>query len=162
VAVLQLAKLGPGERSSGAIALLLCLAGVGGLIHDSLHMIFGVLLWVAVITRFQRGSLLQHSTRDADLAAFSRQLSREVYVLLYLLVGANQIMGQPPENLRDYLAFGVVALVTIHVLARQRHAALYQGFPTTSTTNESAIGVGRGLGCAAVAGGATPKSAVTR
>ena len=47
MAVLQLAKLGPGERSSGAIALLLCLVGLGGLFNDSLHMIFGALLWLA-------------------------------------------------------------------------------------------------------------------
>jgi hypothetical protein len=129
---------------SGVIALLLCLVGLGGLVQASLHSIFGVLLWISVTAQFQRGTLLEHSTRDADLAAFSRQLSREVYLLLYLLFGANQVLGRPPENLRDYLAFGIVALATVHLLARRRYAALYQGFPTTSSTNESAIGVGRG------------------
>jgi hypothetical protein len=68
-------------------------------------------------------------------------------LLLYVLFAASQLMAvgvfwwnrgtlgalhpavqQPPENLRDYLAYGICALLTIHVLAalqrRQLNAAV--------------------------------------
>jgi hypothetical protein len=48
------------------------------------------------------------------------------------------------------------------LLTRQGAALAAQRLPTTSTTNESGISAGRGCGCSAVAGGAGPKSAVTR
>jgi hypothetical protein len=43
---------------------------------------------------------------------------------------------QPPESLRDYLAYGVVALIIIRVL----EAWMTQRSPTTSTTKDSMIG----------------------
>jgi cytochrome b561 len=177
-------------------ALLVCSVGIVGLIHDSwpksaqgpwinLHVVFGLLLWILVVAQFQHArsaSLIN----GANLHSFCRQLSRAVYFLLYILFGANQIVRagvflwnrgtwgalhpailQPPENLRDYLAYGIFALLTIRALAvlqshMLKHGGLPHGFPTTNTTNESAISAGRGRGCAAVAGAAGPKSAVTR
>jgi hypothetical protein len=63
-----------------------------------------------------------------------RQLSRAVYLLLYVLFGVSQIVRigatlwnsqaygashpailQPPENLCDYLAYGILALLSIRV-----------------------------------------------
>jgi hypothetical protein len=120
------------------LTVLVCAVGVAALILDSwprpvhgtwinLHPLFGVLLMSAVLVQFQ-----QHA---GDI----RQLSRAVFLLLYLLFGANQIVRigawfwnsqahgashpailQPPENLRDYLAYGVLALLAIHVLGALR------------------------------------------
>ena len=72
--------------------------------------------------------------------------------------GAQPALLQPPESLRVYLAYGVVALIIIRVL----EAWMVQRTPTSSTTKESAITAGRGRGCSAVGAGAGPKSAVTR
>jgi hypothetical protein len=68
-----------------------------------------MLLMIAVLVQYQ-----QHA-RDI------RQLSRAVFLLLYLLFGVNQIASlQPHENLRDYLAYGVFALLTVHALGAVR------------------------------------------
>jgi cytochrome b561 len=120
------------------LTVLVCAAGVAGLILDSwprpahgtwinLHPLFGVLLMIAALVQFQ-----QH-------AGNIRQLSRAVFLLLYLLFGVSQIIRigarlwnsqahgashpailQRPENLRDYLAYGVLALLAIHVLGALR------------------------------------------
>ena len=72
---------------------------------------------------------------------------------------------------RDWAVAVLVCAVGIAGLAHDawqrrivmpKRGGLFQRFPTTNTTNESAIGAGRGRGCAAVAAGAGPKSAVTR
>lgn len=125
-----------GELRRG-LTVLVCAVGVAGLILDSwprpahgtwinLHPLFGMLLWVAVLVQVQQqpGKI--------------RQLSRAVFLLLYLLFGVSQIVRigawlwnsqahgaslailQPPENLRDYLAYGVLALLSIHVLGALR------------------------------------------
>jgi hypothetical protein len=173
--------------------------GIAGLLRDSwpgalylphvnLHAIFGALLWLLVVAQFRRASPAGLALNGAAIYALRRELSRRVYLLLYVLFGAGQLMRiaaiiwnsgtqgalhpaipMSPEHLRDYLAYGVFALLIIHVLAalqsqaRKRMLALAaQRLPTTSTTNESGMSAGRGCGCSAVAGGAGPKSAVTR
>jgi cytochrome b561 len=74
--------------------------------------------------------------QEADIRPFSRQLVRAVFLLLYVLFAASQLITLgvswwnrgtlgalhpavqlPPENLRDYLAYGVCALLAIHGLA---------------------------------------------
>lgn len=127
-------------------ALPISIAGVAGLVHDSwpqsvleswshLHAVYGLLLCAMVIARFQK-HVRSVGLQEADIRAFSRQLARAVYLLLYVLFAASQLMAvgvfwwnrgtlgalhpavpQPPENLRDYLAYGICALLTIHVLA---------------------------------------------
>jgi cytochrome b561 len=127
-------------------ALPISIAGVAGLVHDSwpqsvleswshLHAVYGLLLCAMVIARFQK-HVRSVGQQEADIRAFSRQLARAVYLLLYVLFAASQLMAvgvfwwnrgtlgalhpaiqQPPENLRDYLAYGICALLTIHVLA---------------------------------------------
>ncbi len=191
-----------GERSLACVLPLYAL-GIAGLLRDSwpgavylphvnLHAIFGALLWLLVVAQFRLASLAGLALHDAGLRKVRRGLSRRVYLLLYVLFGASQLIrvaaivwnsGTPvhpailtsPENLRDYLAYGVFALLTIHVLAalqlRRANACwrasslgvlAAQRLPATSTTNESGISAGRGCGCSAVAAGAGPKSAVTR
>jgi hypothetical protein len=72
-----------------------------------------------------------------------RRLSRRVYLLLYFLFGLSQLVRvaailwnsgargalhpaimPPPENLRDYLAYGVFALLTLQALAAAQCQAL--------------------------------------
>jgi cytochrome b561 len=143
-----------------AFAFLVSTVGIVGLVHDSwpksvqvqwlnLHAVFGLLLWIMVVAQFQQarsGSLVQ----GADLRSICRQLSRAVYFLLYILFGANQIVRyavflwnraaigaahpaivQPVENLRDYLAYGIVALLTIRALtALHGHMLKRAGLPS--------------------------------
>jgi cytochrome b561 len=177
-------------------AFLVCTVGIIGLVLDSwprslqgprinLHAVFGLLLWIMVIAQF-RQACASRPVHEEDLRLICRQSSRAVYFLLYILFGANQIIllavllwnrgtigamhpaiVQQPENLRDFLGYGIFALLTMRALAALHRHALERGgpaqrFPTTNTTNESAISAGRGRGCAAVAAGAGPKSAVTR
>jgi len=141
-------------------AFLVGTAGIAGLVLDcwprsvhgpwiNLHAVFGLLLWIMVVAQFRqaRSSSLVHA---ADFHSICRQSSRAVYFLLYILFGANQIIRfavflwnqgtfgathpaivQPPENLRDYLAYGVVALLTIRALtALHRHTLKRGGLPS--------------------------------
>ncbi len=137
-------------------ALLICTVGIVGLVQDSwpksvhaswinLHAVFGLLLWIMVIAQFRqaRSASLLHG---ADPGSICRQLSRAVYFLLYILFGANQIIRfavflwnrgtfgaahpaivQPPENLRDYLAYGIFALLTIRAMAALHRQVLKRG-----------------------------------
>lgn len=141
-------------------AFLICTVGIVGLVHDSwpksvqgswinLHAVFGLLLWIMVVAQFRQarsGSLLH----GADSRSICRQSSRAVYFLLYILFGANQIIRfavflwnrgtlgaahpaivQPPENLRDYLAYGIFALLTIRAMAAlHRHVLKRGGLPS--------------------------------
>jgi cytochrome b561 len=144
-----------------AFPFLVSTVGIVGLVHDSwpksvqvqwlnLHAVFGLLLWIMVVAQFQqaRSASLVHG---ADLHSNCRQSSRAVYFLLYIVFGANQIVRcavflwnratigamhpaivQPPENLRDYLAYGIVALLTIRALsALHRHMLKRAGLPST-------------------------------
>jgi cytochrome b561 len=141
-------------------AFLVGTVGIVGLVHDSwptsvrvqwlnLHAVFGLLLWIMVVAQFQhaRSASLVHGT---DLQSICRQLSRTIYLLLYIVFGASQFVRlavflwnratfgamhpaivQPPENLRDFLAYGIVALVTIRALtALHRHTLKRAGLPS--------------------------------
>jgi cytochrome b561 len=85
------------------MALLTVLVGVFGLVRDSwlaaltsrscVHALFGLLLAGLVIARFYWW--LKHSppAQKADIRRFSRQLSRLIYLVLYLIIGAKLIIG---------------------------------------------------------------------
>ena len=125
-------------------ALPICAIGVAGLLRDSwptarylptgLHALFGVMLCLMVLAQFRQA----HRSALTISAAYAlcRRLSRGVFLQLYILFGVSQILRiavilwnrgqssaahmailQPPENLRDYLAYGVFALLTIQALA---------------------------------------------
>lgn len=142
-------------------AFLVCTVGIAGLVLDSwprpvqgpwinLHAVFGLLLWIMVVAQF-RQARSGSPVHGADFHSICRQSSRAVYFLLYILFGANQIIRfavflwnqgtfgaahpaivQPPENLRDYLAYGIFALVTIRALtALHRHTLKRGGLPST-------------------------------
>jgi cytochrome b561 len=152
VAAIEVVELRSGAVGrSWHLALPISMAGIAGLVHDSwprvvleswsnLHAVYGLLLCAMVVAKFQK-RVRSVGLQAADIPTFSRQLARAVYLRLYVLFAASQIIAvgvfwwnrgtlgavhpaiqQPPENLRDYLAYGICALVTIHVLAAlQRH-----------------------------------------
>ena len=142
-------------------AFLVFTVGIVGLVLDSwprsdqapwinLHAIFGLLLWIMVVAQF-RQARSSSPVHGADFNSICRQSSRAVYFLLYILFGANQIIryavylwnqgtfgathpaiAQPPENLRDYLAYGIFALLTIRALtALHRHTLKRGALPST-------------------------------
>ena len=86
------------------MAVLAVLVGVFGLVRDSwlattltsrgrVHALFGLLLVGLVLARFLWW--LKHSppAQKADIRRFSRQLSHLIYLILYLAIGATQIIG---------------------------------------------------------------------
>jgi cytochrome b561 len=104
-----IASGGPARRLRQVLALywgmvlLAVLVGVFGLVRDSwlaaltsrscVHALFGLLLAGLVIARFYWW--LKHSppAQKADIRRFSRHLSRLIYLVLYLVIGAKLIIG---------------------------------------------------------------------
>lgn len=148
------------RASSLWLSLPLCTVGTAGLLQDSwpgalfppgvhLHAIFGALLWLVVVARFGHASLVGQPLGAARVHELCRRLSRWVYLLLYIVFGASQIVhitailwngGAPgavhaailpsPENLRDFLAYGVFALLTVHALSAVQCQALKRAVAT--------------------------------
>jgi cytochrome b561 len=117
--------------------------GIVGLVRDSwpsrisepwinMHAVFGLLLWIMVVAQFQQRTRAPDLMQEANIDSSCRQLSRAVYLLLYLVFGADLIIramlhpsiAQPPENLRDYLAYGVLALLTLRAMAARHRRTL--------------------------------------
>jgi cytochrome b561 len=138
-------------------ALVVLVVGIFGLLRDSwakpaleswfnVHALFGLLLCLSVVARFYWGLRRPALVSPIDLDAFTRHLSRMVYLLLYGLMGAKQLIGiatflwhggtfdfgwfqvnpriahhrtifASVEDFQVYLAYGVLALIIIHVLA---------------------------------------------
>jgi hypothetical protein len=122
------------------ISLLLALAaGLLGLIHDSwegsaassslhCHALFGALLCGSVMVRFYVDARRPLSGPVIGIHVFSRRLSRQVYLVLYVLMFSSMTIeifrGEPhrsmlraAQDFQSYLACGCVALVTIRILA---------------------------------------------
>jgi cytochrome b561 len=135
-----------------AMLVLTYAAGVAGVLQDSrhgphaawidFHVLFGLLLWLTVLVKFAERKNKSSATPAADLWEFRRHLARSVYLLLYVLFGVAQIiiagsslwnrgvwhsatldLSQP---LREYLACGCLALLTIYLLAALEHRADHQ------------------------------------
>jgi cytochrome b561 len=136
------------------LVLPLCAVGTAGLLRDSwpgaqhppnvnLHAIFGAILWLMVVTQFCQANVVGPRLHAAGVHQLCRRLSRRVYLLLYVLFGLSQLVRvaailwnsgargalhpaivSPPENLRDYLAYGVLALLTLHALTAAQCQAL--------------------------------------
>jgi hypothetical protein len=111
------------------------LTGIAGALGDecampppwlavNLHAAFGCLLVAMVVIDFRAQS---HGGGMAlcEASALCRKLSRTVYLLLYSVIAAEQILRaalrvpvtQPPENLRDYFSYGLLALLAVRALA---------------------------------------------
>jgi cytochrome b561 len=118
-----------------SLALLVVLAGVLGLYFRSIpgqglaswlnaNVLFGLLLWSLVITRFHRRMQQLTPALPTDIRHLCRELSLMVYLLLYAIVLIRQIVcllkiipDGGTQDLQAILAYGLVALVVIRVLA---------------------------------------------
>jgi hypothetical protein len=141
-------KVTDGDRAlHSGFALLVLAAGLLGLLYDSwpiplrhagsLHALFGAVLLIFVAASFCRQVRQTPRMPPADIRAFSRHLSRTVYLLLYVLMFFDVIIGILPGSPRrvihgqavqfqSYLASGVLALVAIRALcALYPHIALH-------------------------------------
>ncbi len=127
----------------------LVVLGVIGLTYDSwlkgvpvswisVRTLFGLLLWGFVIARFYWRAKHSWPMPQDDIREFSRGLSRIVYLLLYLVVGIDQLLGirqviwhggafEPAQGLQPYLVYGLVALIIIRVLAALCYRVAKQG-----------------------------------
>lgn len=91
------------------------------------HLLFGALLWLSVIAQFWS---LPRPFSD-HVAAHVRHISRRVFVLLYGLAGVRELcvllqqgaggvaagtMADAMSTLQCYVAYGMLALVTIRLL----------------------------------------------
>jgi cytochrome b561 len=144
-----------------AFALAVCAVGTASLMRDAwpkamhwpfidLHAAFGVLLCLMVVAQFHAANLRAVALSGLSLHAFCRGLTRLVFLELYVLFGVNELVHlaatlwnkglhgsaqpallQPPEALRGYLAYGVVALLIIRVL----EAWMAQPAPTARNTS---------------------------
>ena len=153
MAAIKIVESGAADARRLPLAMPLCAVGIAGLLQDSwpgaahlpgvnLHAIFGALLWLMVVAQFSHASLAGAPLCAAGVHELCRRLSRRVYLLLYFVFGASLLLriaailwnsGQgashpamlpPPENLRDFFAYGVFALLTIHALAAVHRQAL--------------------------------------
>ena len=140
-----------------SIGMPVALVGILALVHDSwpasvlapwinVPTLFGLLLWIMVIARFRVRMKHSSEIRAADLRDLSRQLSRTVYLLLYLIIGAKQVINivgflwhggrfdpglvhtsdcashdcptfAPTTDLQLILIYGLIALIIIRALA---------------------------------------------
>lgn len=138
-----------GDRAiHSGLALPVLAVGLLGLLHDSwliplrhpgsLHGLFGALLLCFVAACFCRHVRRTPRMPPADIRAFSRRLSRTVYVLLYVLMFFDLIIGLlpgaprraidgPAVQFQSYLVSGVIAIVAIRALcALYPHIVVYR------------------------------------
>jgi hypothetical protein len=129
-------------------ALLVLLVGLLGLIADTftialphrgnLHILFAALLWAYIVVRFYGRLRRAPRMLPTEIRAFSRHLSRLVYLLLYILTFFNLVIGvvraaphstflARTEDVQIYLVCGVGALITIRVLAGLCHHSVTHG-----------------------------------
>jgi cytochrome b561 len=139
----------------GCIALVVVVIGILGLLRGSwprqlleswinVHALFGLLLCGVVLARCRWR--IKHSPRmlPADVRELSRQLSRIVYLLLYVVIGVREIIGilnslrhggavdfnlfderfqgrdywafNPKDDFQSLIASGLFALIFVRVL----------------------------------------------
>jgi cytochrome b561 len=83
--------------------------------------LFGALLLGLIAVRFHWHVRHFPPAHSADIRDLSRRLSRMVYLLMYLLIGARQLIGpgrlEPSPDLQAVLVYGLIALIAIRVLA---------------------------------------------
>jgi cytochrome b561 len=126
------------------VALSVLAVGVAGVLGDSwqqpatrvnMHTLFGVLLLLAVIAKFAWHARHAALRNALAVAACARLLTRQLYVLLYVLAGVKEIqyflplfrtagtLNAPEVSLADsmkvlqfYLAYGFLALALIWMI----------------------------------------------
>jgi hypothetical protein len=105
-------------------AAIIVLVGVADLIEPRINLrpVFGVLLCGLVIARFYWCVKHRGFVGTADIRDLSRHLSRMVYLLLYLTIGARQVIGgfrgfDGHEDFQILVVYGLIALALIRVVA---------------------------------------------
>jgi cytochrome b561 len=141
--------------------VLLVVVGILGLLHDSwpkhsqafwinVHALFGLSLWILLISRFIGRLRSPPPPPAADLSGASAKLARAVHLTLYALlfiipifgivtfiwhgrsldlglvqlkfgVAKNRAIFEPTEDIHGYLAYGAFGLATAHALAALWH-----------------------------------------
>jgi len=135
--------------------ILVTMLGVAGLLAEAspiahpigtmcIDLLFGLALWTQVALRFYRRVKQSPAMQPSEVKAFSRRLSRMVYLLLYVLVFARQAilmlspvwrggaiggfhraLWSPSQTFPPFLVYGLAALVLINGLtAWWNHDAL--------------------------------------
>ena len=96
----------------------------------SLHPLFGSLLLAFVLSQFYWHARCSPGVRRSDLQEFSRRLVRTVFLLVYLVIFAQEAVAflapvnsgsARPGHLGGYVVCGAAALVTIRLLAALLH-----------------------------------------
>jgi hypothetical protein len=127
-----------------ALGALVVLFGILGLLDGSwvrqilgsrinVHAMFGLFLCALVALRFHGRLKCAAPMLQTDIRDLSRELSRMVYLSLYLVIGARQIIGlanwlrpggvlefgkfAADEDIQAVVAYGLVGLLLIRVLA---------------------------------------------
>jgi hypothetical protein len=142
-----------GKAASGAqrlLAIVVFVVGVFGQLHDSwanptqssgfnVHALFGFLLCGSIVVRFfgrLAGFASPAPLSPQEVGALTRRLTRLVYLLLYSLLGAKEIVGivkslrqggaiMHLEDFQIYLAYGLLALIIIRICgATETYAGL--------------------------------------
>ena len=123
----------------------------------AIQAVFGVLLSSLVIVRFAWWVKYCPPVSAADIRQFSRRLSRMVYLVLYLIIGAQLIVNiiggldgeaGPAQDLamlkpanQAFVVYGLIALVLIRVLAyltwRRYRSSLEPRGPSPSALHSS-------------------------
>jgi cytochrome b561 len=118
------------------LALPAASTGVAGLLLDwtpegtasmwlNIHALFGAVLCLSVAALFARQTRGAAPRSVPAIAAIARRLSREVYLVLYVLAAVRQFqclftsvsMADGMKGLQFYFAYGVLALGMIRILA---------------------------------------------
>jgi hypothetical protein len=113
------ARFSPSTTVFCAAAICIVAVGVMGP-----RAIFGFALCSLVLARFYRRIKHDRPMTAVELHALSRQLSRMVYLLLYVVVGLTQLSSValrqgnsgPPKALQGYLVCALAALVLIRII----------------------------------------------
>jgi cytochrome b561 len=114
-----------------AMPALVAAVGLFGLFRDSplstlftpwiKLALFGALLLGLVGVRFHWHVKHSPPAHAADIRDLLRRLSRMVYLVLYLLIGARELFGprrlEPSADLQAVLVYGLISLIAIRVLA---------------------------------------------
>jgi hypothetical protein len=79
------------------------------------YALFALLVAGLLTARFHWWLKYSPPLSAADIRLFSRGLSRTVYLVLYLIIGAQQIVNKPTSQ--AFVVYGLMALVLIRLLA---------------------------------------------
>jgi cytochrome b561 len=118
--------------------------------------LFGLVLAGLLAARFRIWLKYSPPASTADIRRFSRQLSRTVYLALYLIIGAKELLdlaGLEPGAASDgdfgmlkptsqvFLAYGLMALVLVRVgayLTWRRYRSSLQGHGPATAAGDAA------------------------